>query len=265
MADLKILAVDDEYLALTWLTDVIRKAAPDAQIKGFQDSEEAIEDARDFHPDVAFLDIEMRTSNGLELARQLKLCNPRINVIFTTGYNKYMEEAFLMHASGYIVKPVTPEKVQRELENLRFPSDHRIRRRVRVQTFGDFELFVDEKPVSFSYAKTKELLAILIDGKGAMCTHGKLISMLWEDEENISGHTSYVRNLISDLSKTLRELGCEDIVIRKRGQIGIDLTRIDCDYYDWLDGKDDSFAGEYMSQYSWAEETLADLVSKSQQ
>ncbi len=262
MTNLKIMAVDDEYLALTWLSDLIKETAPEAECRAFQDPEEALACLKDFNPDVAFLDIEMRTYNGMELACKLKEINPRINIIFTTGYKQYMEDAFQIHASGYIIKPVTREKIKRELDNLRFDVSIR-QNRVRIQTFGVFEIFIDGIPADFSYAKTKELFAVLVDCKGAMCTNGKLISVIWEDEDNITSHDSYIRNLISDLQKNLRAHGCEDIILKKRGQIGIDRNKVDCDYFDWLQGKEVTFSGEYMSQYSWAEVTLAEIISKN--
>lgn len=71
--------------------------------------------------DVAFLDIQMRSMTGLELAKQLKERQPNVNIIFVTGFSEYTGEAIQLHASGYIEKPVTEEKIRRELDNLRHP------------------------------------------------------------------------------------------------------------------------------------------------
>ncbi|MCR5487100.1 MAG: response regulator [Lachnospiraceae bacterium] len=265
MTCLRILAVDNERMTLTLLSEVIREAAGNARLYSFLDPVDAMGVAREFMPDVAFLNTELPNISGLELANQLKAINPRINIIFTTDQGHYMEDAFQMYASGYILKPVTAERIRKELENLRFPlEDPAIGKRVKIQAFGAFEVFIDGKPAVFSYARTKELLAVLIDHRGAMCTNGKLISILWEEEEDIVKHSSYIRNLISDLVRVFRGAHLEDVIIRKRGEVGIDRSRIDCDYYEYLDGSRSLFNGEYMSQYSWAEETLAELLSRTE-
>jgi DNA-binding LytR/AlgR family response regulator len=102
--------------------------------------------------DIAFLDVEMVGMNGVELAELLKLFHPDINIIFSTGYGHYRDAAFDLHASGYLTKPITPEKVKKELENLRRPV--RNPKRIRIRAFGNFEVYLDGIPINFKYNKT---------------------------------------------------------------------------------------------------------------
>ena len=258
---MRILAVDDEPLALEGLVHTISGVVPDAEVRGFGNSSDALVYAFTSRPQVAFLDVNLRADSGLDLAKRLKDIDPKINIIFTTGHKRYMQEAFEMHVSGYIIKPVTPEKIKRELANLRTPVVTTAGNKLRVQTFGDFEVFVDDKPLQFSYLKTKEILAYLVDRRGSMCTNGTLLEVLWENDDPAS-HRSYLSNLLADLSKTLKDAGHENVLIKRRGQIGIDVTKIDCDYYRWLEGDPQArsaFAGKYMFQYSWGEVTLASM------
>ncbi len=118
---LKNLAVDDERLALQLLTDAIQAVLPKAEVFAFSKPGEALSCARENRCDIAFLDVRMRSMTGLELARKLKGLCPRINIIFVTGYSEYVGEAMQLHASGYLEKPVTAEKVRREVEDLRHP------------------------------------------------------------------------------------------------------------------------------------------------
>lgn len=261
---MKILAVDNEEIALRGLCKAIKQALPDAEIFSTQNSSEALSMALHCEPAVAFLDIEMPKVNGLELAKQLKKeVNPKINIIFTTGYNEYIVEAFTkLRVSGYLMKPITKDMILDEIDNLRYPQELKWEGRIKARCFGSFELYVDELPVMFHYNKTKELCAYLID-HGGMCSIGELQDKLWEDDHKASEHKSYLQNMISDLNKTLIDLGCNDIVLRKYGSIGIDSNKIDCDYYAYIQGNPaaiNAFRGEYMSQYSWAEKTLATLV-----
>ena len=263
---MKIIAVDNEKLALESLVRVINEAVEGAEVSAFPSSEQALEASRSIVPDVAFLDIEMPGMNGIELAKRLKSeINPKINIIFTTGYNDYIETAFMeLRSSGYIMKPVTKDKVVTEIENLRNPVEPVGRKRARARAFGSFEFYIDDKPVEFHYSKTKELLAYLIDS-GAMCSNGELQENLWEDDKVTVNHGSYLQNLISDLNRTLSANKCKDIILKRYGAIGIDSTKIDCDFYEYQSGNPaaiNAFRGEYMTQYPWAEKTLASLSVK---
>lgn len=258
---MNILAVDDEKFALESLVDAIKKVQPEAEIHFFRRPIDVLEYVKDSPCDVAFLDIKMRGMTGVELAKQMKLLMPKINIIFTTGYADYQGEAFDLHASGYLLKPVTAEKVRRELDELRHPVKHKVQKRVRIQTFGNFEIFVDDKPVSFKYEKTKEMLAYLVDRCGALCSNKEIITVLWSDD----AHASYLRSLKKDLLDTMRESGCADIFERQRGKIGIIAEKVACDYYDWQNGEIyavNSYRGEYMAQYSWGEFTNASMTKE---
>ncbi len=268
---MNIISVDDEKLALEAIMKTIIKAAPDSQVHGFR-SPDAVLDYLKENPriDVAFLDVEMGGSmTGLQLAELLTEIFPDINIIFTTGYSEYALDAIKMHCSGYIVKPVTLARVKEELGNLRNPIVETKERKLEIRTFGNFEVFVDGVPVNFKYQKTKELLAYLIDRRGSLCRNGEIVSILWEDDMDDNGHTSYLKNLRSDLCGTLEQYGLEDCIIRTRGEIGILPEKISCDFYDFLRDINGAkgtgfFRGEYMTQYSWAEFTHAELERLNQ-
>ena len=254
---MKIIAVDDEQIALEGLLDVISEAAPKAELNGFEYPEDALAFVDGHDCNIAFLDVEMAEMSGVELAEQLKLRNPDINIIFATGYEEYRKEAYDLHASGYLTKPITVEKVKKELGDLRRPIPNR--KRMRVQAFGNFEAYIDGKPIAFKYSKTKELLAYLIDRKGALCTLGEVQAVLFEDGGN---HESYMKSLRRDLIGILTLLGCENAIVQQRGKLGVIPDRVECDYYDWCNGKGKNkvWQGEYMAQYSWSEYTAGVLA-----
>ncbi|MDY3015521.1 MAG: response regulator [Evtepia sp.] len=261
---MRILAADDEPLMLDMLTDRIRQARPEAEVLAFSNARRLLawleESGASF--DVAFLDIEMPGISGIALAQRLKTLCPTGNLVFVTGFSQYMAEAFQLHASGYIMKPVTVKAVEEELENLRYPVTMKETCRLRVQTFGNFEVFYDGSPVHFSRSRTKELFAYLIDRRGAGSTMGELISVLWEGRPDTDSVRSQLRSLITDLRSTFRRLDEKSIIIKQRDLIAVDPQRVDCDYYRFLAGDItaiNSFRGEYMANYSWAETTLGAL------
>lgn len=244
------LAVDDENLQLNKLVDALKEADPKSEILSFNNPLTALEAVRNVKIDVAFLDIEMGGINGVELGKRLKSINPNINIIFVTGYDQYALDAYSMHASGYLTKPVSVEKLKMELSNLRYPMPSMDEvNKLKVQCFGHFEVFYNGNPVKFSRSKTKEMLAFLIDRKGAMVSVKELSLALFGEEKS-----SYIRNLVADLSKALKEINCEDVFIKHFNSYGIKISAISCDYYDYLNNVPyavKAYNGVYMQQYSW--------------
>ena len=254
---MKIFVIDDEKNALEYLTDKVMEVCPDADVQCFQKAQEALERAKEEAFDVAFLDIQMPKINGIALAKKFKEINPKSNIIFVTGYSEYTMDAFSLDASGYLLKPASSQQVQHALDNLRYPVAKAEKGMLTVQCFGNFEVYYNGEPLRFKYAKTKEMLAYLIDRNGANCTLDEICVALWEDDDN---HKSYLRSMQKDLLDVLGEIGCKDIFAKQRGAGAIIKSRIACDYFDWLDGKPsgiNAYHGEYMSQYSWAENTAA--------
>jgi len=253
---MNVLAIDDNVLALEELVSAVREACPNDDIHGFSKPSELLDFAKENECGIAFLDIEMWGMNGIELARKLKEINGKTNIVFVTGYSKYALDSYTVKASDYLMKPITKEAVNQALENLRFPIQVKHGKRVRVQTFGNFEIFVDEKPVSFTRSKTKELLAYLISRKGALCNNNEIIAVIWEDKDDSPATQSHFRHLVVDLIRTLKSLNVEDIIIRKWKNLAVAPERISCDFYEMLNGSAkavNAYAGEFMAQYSWAE------------
>lgn len=246
---MKIIAVDDERIMLARLTDSIKAVVPDCEVFGFMSREGVVEKVMDSIIDVAFLDIHLNGSDGIELAKQIKEVSKKTNIVFCTGYSDYTMQAFEIYASGYILKPVNADKIKAALDNLRFPVEGK-GKRVRFNCFGNFSVFCDGVPIRFAYNKTQEMLAYLVDKNGALCTFAEIDVNIFDEGE----HASYLRNLKSDLLHTLQKLNAEDIIIQQHGKIGIDRDKVECDYFEVVDGKKDKnlFYGKYMSQYPWA-------------
>ena len=264
---MRILAVDDKAMPRKVLVRAIKEAAPDAEVVSCASAVEAVglPDAAGF--DVAFVDIDMPGTNGVELAKELKRLNPRINIVFATGFGEYMADAFALHSSGYLMKPITAADVAVELENLRYPPvlpSQDTAGQLVVRCFGDFEVFVEGRALTFERSKTRELLAYLIDRKGAIVPLREIEAALWEDVSQPGRSSgSYLRTLVADLRRTLEACGHADVLVKRRGMLGIDMTAVLCDYYDYLAGDPlaiNAWRGEYMNQYSWAEATKATLM-----
>lgn len=250
---MRFLAVDDEPLLLEELKEALEQVRPGAQVLAFTRPREALAAAEKSGAQVAFLDIEMGSMTGLELAERLKRLLPDIRIVFVTGHQEYAVQAFQLHATGYLLKPISAQALERELT---FIYGERPAGRVRVQTFGGFEVFVDEVPVKFGRAKSKELLAWLIDRKGASATTGEAYAALFENAADTVSGRGYFRNIVKDLRESLRAAGAEDILLRGYNSLAIVPEKLDCDYYRFLKGEAAAvnlYRGDYLPQYSWAE------------
>lgn len=246
---MNILLVDDEKLQLLRLEESVKHVVKDAKVFSYTNPVEAFEENKSKQIDIAFLDIEMPKINGLMLAKQLKSVNPKINIIFVTAYDNYALEAYRIHASGYVSKPVNEDKIRNEIDGLRYPVELKTTKKLQVKCFGNFEVFSNGTPLKFAYSKSKELLAYLVDREGSAININELNAILWEED-----HKSYLRNLISDIQKTLKSVNASDVFIKRHNECYIDPEKIDCDAYEYKKNNPDAirmYRGEYMIQYSW--------------
>lgn len=119
---ISIIIVEDVPTLLRGYVKIVQDELPNAVIAGFDNGTEALKYAGANEVQIAFLDIELDDSmNGIELAKRLKELNSRINIIFLTSFGEYVQDAFDLYSSGYVRKPVTPEKIRGQIANLRFP------------------------------------------------------------------------------------------------------------------------------------------------
>lgn len=257
---MRFLAVDDELLMLHGLVAALHDARPEAEILSFQWPEDALEAVKDLPPDVAFLDIQMGGMTGLQMAVKLKKMKPDMHIIFVTGYARYAVDAFAIHATGYLLKPVEREDVERELTFI-YGIPKR-KKRIQIKTFGGFDLFVDDQPVRFERTKAKELLAYLVDRRGSSVTTSEVCAALFEDASNIASGKSYFRTLLHELSKTLRKVDAEEILRKDWNSYAIVPETFDCDFYRFLEGDPvavNQYQNDYLPTYSWAEIRNAEL------
>lgn len=116
-----VILVDDEKIDLAGGLPILEKSLPDAVIKGFDKPSAALEFAQSNPVSLAFLDIEMGKSNGLEICQKMLKINPHTNVVFLTSYVDYSFDAWSTGACGFLLKPLTVEKVKDQLHLLRYP------------------------------------------------------------------------------------------------------------------------------------------------
>lgn len=132
---------------------------------------------------------------------------------------------------------------------------------VSIHTFGMFDVFVDGIPVSFKNESAKELLALIVNRRGGFVTSREATSTLWPEEPVSKTTMARYRKAAMRLGRTLEQYGVQAILEKDGGSRRINPSLVNCDLYSYLwDGHTDLFKGRYMSEYSWAEDYLAELL-----
>ena len=116
-----VIMVDDSKAILTDGLAVLEEVMPNATITGFIWPQEALDYAKTNRVALAILDIELGTASGLDLGSRLLKINPHTNIVFLTAYPDYALDAWKTEASGFMVKPLTPERVREQINKLRYP------------------------------------------------------------------------------------------------------------------------------------------------
>lgn len=116
-----VIMVDDNKVVLNGGMPIIEEVIPNAAVTGFTKPSEAVAYAKTNRVTLAFLDIEMADISGLDVYRDLLKINPRTNVVYLTEYKDYSFDAWDTGAVGFMLKPLTPEGVKKQLKKLKFP------------------------------------------------------------------------------------------------------------------------------------------------
>ena len=269
---MKIICVDDEAFALKLTASMCEKLRQRPEVTGFGGAEEALQYLKEHKTDIAMLDICMPRMTGLELAARIRELWPDVAVIFVTEHAQYALEALKLHVSGYVLKPVDMEDLQAEVDHAAQgrPAENRQTRgrvaaekpeHIEVQTFGEFNVYVNGEPVYFNRSRAKEALAFLVDRQGGYMTRAAIFESLWGDEAKYNRQMQkYLDVILASMRDTLNANGIGDIIERSKGCFRVCPEKFSCDLYRFFDGDIrtvDAYRGEYMASYAWANMTEA--------
>lgn len=223
---------------------------------------DALRFAEKYPVDLVFVNTSLSDMSGVSLATALRQINSGIIIIFISDNRSDVCDVLNVDADYFLLRPFNHVNIERAV-NRSLTLSSRLKKRVFIKTFGSFGVFVDDVPLHFSSSKAKELLAYLVDRNGNVVDSREGFSVLWEDKSFSSSSASCYRKVLCRLLQTLDEAGVANILrVYTRGR-AIDKSAVDCDYYSYLNGEREvirKWNGEYMSNYSWGEETLAWLT-----
>ncbi|MBQ8133843.1 MAG: hypothetical protein IJ192_05505 [Clostridia bacterium] len=183
------------------------------------------------------------------------------SVIFLIGDDeKHAVLAYQYRFDGFIHVNHFDNDLQFCMEKFALLSKRR--KPILAETFGWFNIFVNDVVVNFHSAKAKELLALCIDRRGGEITMDEAIDKLWPDRRYDDKVKRLYRKSVMILNKTFKKIGIPDAFVAMHGSCCIIKDRFECDYFKFFENINKNhhlFDDEYMFNYSWAKETLVNL------
>ena len=106
---------DDERPALDLLEKILTETDRVSVVGAYQSAEQAVARINQGGVDLAFFDVEMPGTNGIDAFSQL-MVSPKPLLVFATAHPEYALDAFEVDAIDYLLKPLDPERVSKALD-----------------------------------------------------------------------------------------------------------------------------------------------------
>ena len=263
---MKAIIVDDEPLMIQKFVRMTEDISDLQLIGQFETAEVALSFMQNNSVDVAFLDVEMPVMDGITLAQKLRDIRDTVVIVFVTAFDEYIYDSNAVGGDYYLVKPYTKESIRIMMEKIRLLAA-RQNREIFIQMFGRFVVKRRNNPIRLT-GKAKEILALIVTRQGREISNEEIFSIVWEDRPYSNANMSVYYNALRRLKVCLKDAEIPELLISTaRGQM-VNTAIFDCDYYIWKEqdqaqgGSDHGFDGEFLSEYSWGESILADIIQK---
>ncbi len=261
---MKAIIVDDEPIMLKSFMRISAGIPGLNIIAQFSDPCEALSYAHKEKFNLAILDIDMPAMSGIELSLELRKIYPDLMIVFITAHDAFIHESNKVNADYYIVKPYKREIIEQMVTRMELIAA-RQKKTVYLQMFGVFNIYKDGIPIKLR-GKAKEILALVASRCGKEISNEEIYSIIWENRTYSNTNMKVYYNALKRLKTTLENHGLSELLLSTaRGQI-LNIEIVDCDYFSWKEkdsDKREEFEGEFLSEYSWANCILANLLREA--
>lgn len=259
---MRAIIVDDEQIMLRSFMRLSKDISNLNVIAQFESPEEALEFVQEHSVELAFLDIKMPGMNGIELAVKIREICPNILIVFISAYDEYIRDSNLIGGDYYIIKPYKRETIAMMMQKMQILSKG-LHKEIYMQMFGRFNVLKNGVPIALQ-GKAKEILALIASRCGKEISNEEIYSVIWEGREYSNVKMKVYYNALKRLKEVLESEGLSDLLLSTpRGQM-LNTEIVDCDYYAWKNNQRQEkakFEGEFLSEYSWGEYLLAELLN----
>jgi len=211
-----LLAEDDENLGLLLKEYLVAKGF-EADL--YPDGEAAYKGFMKDHYDICILDVMMPKKDGFTLAKDIRIVNADIPVIFLTAKNMKDDvlEGFKLGADDYITKPFSMEELIMRIEAiLRRTSQEGQANNQQIFTLGKFSFDTRKQTLSDSEnsvkltTKESELLKLLCQNANKVLERNYALKSIWIDDNYFNARSMDV--YITKLRKHLKEEPAVEII-----------------------------------------------------
>ena len=241
-----VLCVDGEDSSLHALKSTVMQCPDTTNAVFFTDGNDALTWAKEHAFDVVLVEICLHQENGIELALRLRQINPDTAVVFCARDSCHAVDVVNLHIdSGYLLKPITVETLQREIDHIKAVNLSR-KYLITVCCYGGFEVF-DKMggPLRFKRKRSKELLALLIDRKGISMTAKEICAVMFSDDGvKDQKNMNYFYKLYYELIRVLTEAGAEPVIKKNGNCYYADMSLIHVSHIN-------RNMKPYLEEYSW--------------
>lgn len=242
---MRVTVIDDEALAIEEIKYFLREYEVDI-ISSYMDPQNALDHILTDRPDMVFMDMEMPTMNGIELALKIREILDQVIIIFITAYSQYAIDSFTAHPLDYLLKPIsgtafnhTMQYARRQFELINREQDANQEESIfatdyMLCCFGKFEMVNHNKQIiKFPTRKARELLSYMICKEGTQIYRDEIVAALFGEAEMSNALNNYyvtlyrLRNIIAGLG-----LGRDKVLIK--GNCSIQVADGVCDFIDFM-------------------------------
>lgn len=209
---MRIVIIDDEIHAINELKYFLKEYEVNI-VNTYQDAWDALENIKNDLPEIVFIDIDMPTMNGIELAIHIQTILQNILIIFVTAHSRYAIDAYKVHPIDYILKPInslyfenTMDYVLKQYQLINSVNNGNIKKNRRyIRTFGNFEVLNENQEImKFTTKKTKTLLSYIICHVDKTIYRDEILTLFSSSNDNTITLNNYyvtLSRLRSSLSK----------------------------------------------------------------
>ncbi len=257
---MEILIVESDAQVRDQLEEKIQEKCPKQNLYSFSWGKEAVRHASEHALQAAMIDLKLEDMSGRAVAEELEKIYPGIVIIFLLHENRNYEYEFNRFRGDYFLRiPAEDHELIDVMQRIELLSK-RMEKRIKVRMFGAFDIFVDNERICFSNHKAMELLALCFDRRGGAVTMEEAIANLWEDKEYDDKVKANYRKAVKDCRSLLRKYGIESIFHKERAVTWVDITKVDCDFYDFLRKKKEAMdayglSRSYLKECEWASDS----------
>ncbi|MEN6490287.1 MAG: response regulator [Smithella sp.] len=232
---IKAVLVDDMRPALRELEFLLKKY-PEISVTGaYTDPLTALEKIGELKPEVVFLDINMPQLQGMDAASQILDLSPETDIVFVTAFDQYAVEAFELHATDYLLKPIAEERLAKTIARLRKKTsaagEHRLLK-LQIRCFGRFQMgWEGREPIKWRIEKAKELFAFLLQNHNRNITRDELLDKLWPEDnpehavKQLYNGIYYIRKALDSYGIDRELMSIDNTYNLKLGPVGWDVQR----------------------------------------